>query len=486
MKMLKRFFAGIMIMGMFLVTAPPIGVHAATPDIVIASKEDKVPIYQAGQSQKWTLIVTNQSEKEFSQVMIEPILGEENDAWPFQTDFQNYRQDIGTLQAGESVEVTFDFVQREDVPTTRYTIPFVVSVDGTVMTVQKFHIKTTEKSAEKQEENGNHEVSAVPMDAGGISNGGAFYSNAGTDGTTSIPRVIVTGFTTDPAEVQAGSDFTLTIHLRNTSKETKVKNLLFDLSAPAEGSDEQTTAPAFLPSSGSSSIYLESIAANGTADISIPLNAKADLLQKPYSIEVSMKYEDAKAEQIEASSSISIPVKQKARFEFSEFEVSPESIAVGEETNVMTNLYNLGRIKLYNVKAVFEGTCIEREEIFVGNVESGATASIDAMLEGKKSTKESAKVTMTLNYEDEAGNVSQEKKDIVLKVSEHAEKESTVSASAKEEKGGFPILLVVGVFLVIAIVMIVVVLKKKSRNKQRFSEEEALLDELDRSSEDEQ
>ena len=133
----------------------------------------------------------------------------------------------------------------------------------------------------------------------------------------------------------------------------KVSNMLFDLAAPTEGSDEQSTSPAFLPSSGASSMYLDSIAPNGTADISIELNAKADLLQKPYSMDLSMKYEDPNATQVEGSSSISIPVKQDARFEFSDFEISPQSVAVGEEANVMCSLYNLGRIKLYNVKATF-------------------------------------------------------------------------------------------------------------------------------------
>ena len=111
---------------------------------------------------------------------------------------------------------------------------------------------------------------------------------------------IVTGFDTNPAEVHAGSDFTLTIHLKNTSKKTKVQNMLFELEAPTEGSDEQTSAPAFLPTSGSNSIYLDGIKADGTADISITLNAKANLLQKPYSINLSMKYEGSQATQIES------------------------------------------------------------------------------------------------------------------------------------------------------------------------------------------
>lgn len=98
-----------------------------------------------------------------------------------------------------------------------------------------------------------------------------------------------------------------------------------------------------------------------------------------------MKYEDSQATQIDSSSSISIPVKQDARFEFSEFEISPQTIEVGGEANVMCSLYNLGRIKLYNAKARFEGNGIKKQEIFIGNVEAGATGSIDAMLKGEKS-----------------------------------------------------------------------------------------------------
>ena len=55
-------------------------------------------------------------------------------------------------------------------------------------------------------------------------------------------------------------------------------------------------------SSGSSAIWLEKIGAGKTADISIDLNAKADLLQKPYSIDVSMKYEDDGNAQIDSFS----------------------------------------------------------------------------------------------------------------------------------------------------------------------------------------
>ena len=386
-------------------------------------------------------------------------------------------------------------------------------VDGQEEAEKQFYVNTTAKPVQKDTQDnkdnkdtdegkdtgkGNgagsgSDTSYQTPDAGGYSNGEAAYSG-GSGGSTdggeasgngSVPRVIVTGFTTDPAEVRAGSNFKLTIHLKNTSK-MKVSNMLFDLSAPTEGSDEQTTSPAFLPSSGASSIYLDSIAPNGTADISIELNAKSDLLQKPYNMELSMKYEDPNATQVEGSSSISIPVKQDARFEISNFEISPQSVAVGEEANVMCSLYNLGRIKLYNVKATFEGKNIKKSEVFIGNIESGATGSIDAMLEGKKISDGPAKVTMTLSYEDESGNISTTTKDLNLEVTEKVDDDEAAASDMPEEtQKSFPVIPVVIAAVVIAVVAAVVILKKRKKKQLAEIEEEELLDELERSSEDE-
>ncbi|MGN8919589.1 COG1361 S-layer family protein [Lachnospiraceae bacterium HCP28S3_F9] len=483
MKRLKKVLAGFCMAALVVMMVKPAEIQAASPEIItIKAKDNKVPVFQAGQSQKWTITVTNSTSQSLSQVTLAPELGDSGESWPFKTEYQDYKQSVDVIPAGESCDFTFEFVQREDVPSARYTLQFVLTAENEVKASQKFYVNTTAKP----EDTKSSQEEGQEADAGGFSNGGVSYSGGGSAGSGSVPRVIVTGFTTDPAEVRAGSNFTLTIHLKNTSKSTRVSNMLFDLSAPTEGSDEQTAAPAFLPASGSSSIYLEGIAANGTADISIQLNAKADLLQKPYSIDMSMKYEDSSATQIEATSSISIPVKQDARFEFSEFEISPESIAVGEEANVMCNLYNLGKIKLYNVKATFEGSCIDKEEVFVGNVESGASASIDAMVEGKKATKGPAKITMTLSYEDEAGEVKTMTKDFQLEVTEASESDLAAMDMETEDKGGIPVIPILILVAALAVIAAAVIIIRKKKKKQTLVEEEALLDELDGPSEDEQ
>ncbi len=154
----------------------------------------------------------------------------------------------------------------------------------------------------------------------------------------------------------------------------------------------------------------------------------------------------------------------------------------------MCNLYNLGRIKLYNVKATFEGNCIEKEEVFVGNVESGATASIDAMLKGTKASQGPEPVTMTMSYENEEGEVTSETKELMLEVTEVSEAgmEGGMMPLEEEKSGGFPLVPIVIAIGLIAVIAAVVIILKERKKRLRKSQEEEFLYELDGSSEDEQ
>ena len=483
---------------------------AEKPKVEISLVGDHQP-FEAGETKTLTLQITNNSGQKLENVKVAPDMSKKKAGdWPFEKDWKQYSKKIdGVVANGESKSVSFDFTRREGAKKNSYTIPFSVyvqGIDGAIVTDSIFVYAKNETvtpdptpgdNSQNQGDAGNGSAAGsgsdgadmnVAADDGAVAYSGGGSGSGGSSSDGSVPRVIVTGFDTNPAEVHAGSDFTLTIHLKNTSKKTKVQNMLFELEAPTEGTDEQTSAPAFLPTSGSNSIYLDGIKADGTADISITLNAKANLLQKPYSINLSMKYEGSQATQIESSSSISIPVKQDARFEFSEFEISPQTIEVGGEANVMCSLYNLGRIKLYNAKARFEGNGIKKQEIFIGNVEAGATGSIDAMLKGEKVTNGNSKITMTLSYEDESGNISETTKDFELEVTEavdDSDMHMNTDGDVEAGSGGFPVVPVVVVIVIIAGAVAAVVFVKKKKKKQMLNEEEELLDELDRSSEDE-
>lgn len=503
MKRVSRWLMSLCIAAMLVGTVGILPAKAADAVLKVTTPGNKVQTYQYQKAQDFVLNVANNGDQTLKNIKVEPVLKKNTDKWPFKTEYQSYEASIPELNAGDSGSVKFNFTQRDDAGDKTYRLTFAVTAEnesGEKVYDDKvtYSVNTSAKPESQKEDSksdnsgqsagGSNDGGNMDAYAGGVDNGDAVYSGGGggeASGNGSVPRVIVTGFTTNPADVKAGSDFTLTLHLKNTSKSSRVGNMLFELEAPTEGSDEQTTAPAFLPSSGSNSIYLDGIAANGTADISIDLNAKADLVQKPYSINVSMKYEDSNASQIEASSSISIPVKQDARFEFSEFEITPESIAIGEEANVSCNLYNLGRIKLYNAKAIFEGEDIKKNETFLGNLEPGSSTSIDVMLEGIQATQGDGQVKMTLSYEDEAGTVSTTEQTFNLTVTEATDDAVVDEMPEENGAGGLPIVPIILVILIIAGIVAAVVIKKKKKSQKLAEEEEDLLDELDGPSEDE-
>ena len=504
MKLFKKTAGIAMSLALLAAMILPVGVRAADetgpiPDIVLSiGKSQETPVYTEGDKKQELLIqLKNEGTADAKNVKIAPIIDDAS-AWPFEITNVNNEFPPVDIPVGETVETKLDnLTVRADAGAKNYKLIFQITCnDGEQQyeSTKYVFVKTLEKEkpAEDPKDDPKDEpnVPSEPQDNGGISNNEPVITSGGggggaPSGNNSVPRVIVTGFNTDPGAVNAGSDFKLIVHLKNTSTRTAVSNMLFDLQAPSSGTEGAAEAPAFLPSSGSSTIYLDSIPAGGTQDISIALNARADLVQKPYSISMSMKYEDSSATQYESSSSLAIPVKQAARFEFSELEIAPEAVAVGEEANITCSLYNTGRIKLYNVKAKFEGEGIEAKEVFVGNVDSGATGSIDGIVTAVQETAGNQKFKMVVSYEDDAGKASTVEKEFALQIMpEQAPMDVSAMAEMPEEKG-FPLVpVIIGVAVVAAVIVIIVIMKKRKKKKESL-EEEDLVDEVDRFTEDE-
>ena len=79
-------------------------------------------------------------------------------------------------------------------------------------------------------------------------------------------------------------------------------------------------------------------------------------------------------------------------------------------------------------------------------MEAGATGSIDAMLKGEKVTNGNSKITMTLSYEDESGNISETTKDFELEVTEAVDDSDmymNTDGGVDAGSGGFPVVPVV-------------------------------------------
>lgn len=382
-------------------------VTQTTSEFIQVADNWQTPVVSYGQGVSIVLPIVNFGTEELNNLIVEPVISTLVTEWPFEPDATNYLQTepyIPGCQTKEAAmenrrEFTFHFKTRSDVMTGYYPLKFKIS-----------YTKAGIRSEEPAEL--TVYVKTIGKPGSGIIGGN------GQEASGSKPRIVVTGFETNPTKVFAGETFTLTIHVKNTSKDTTVTNVLFDMQAAQEGEDKTNTYSAFLPTSGSSSVYMEKIAPDTSADIEIEMTAKADLAQKPYVLDVNMKYDAATVFDLTDKASVSIPISQESRFDTSIPEVVPDNIEVGSQSNVMFSIYNTGKTTLYNVQVRFIADSIAEASAFVGNLQSGNTGNVDVMLTGAAATMDDGIVKLEISYEDDAGNVTTSEKEITLFVNE--------------------------------------------------------------------
>ena len=382
-------------------------VSMSTSEFLQVGNNWETPTVSYGQQVAIVLPVINFGTEELNDLIVEPKTSTLVTEWPFEPDMTSYIQTEPFIPGNSTMEsamanrreFTFIFTARSDVMSGYYPLTFNVSYT-------KAGIRCEEPA----------ELTVYVKTVGRPGSGTIGGSGQETSGAK--PRIIVTGFETNPAQVFAGDTFTLTIHVKNTAKDTAVTNVLFDMQAATEGNDTTNTYSAFLPTSGASSVYMDRIGADTTADIVIEMTAKADLAQKPYVLDVNMKYDAGTMFDLTDTASVSIPISQESRFDTSIPEVVPTDITVGSQSNVMFSIYNTGKTTLYNVQVKFIADSIDEASAFVGNLQSGSTGNVDVMLTGTAATMDDGTINMEISYEDDAGNVTVVEKPITLYVSE--------------------------------------------------------------------
>ena len=424
------------------------------------------PVANAGQAVSIVLPVVNMGKTMVTDAVVTPVLSTDTTSWPFEITSSNYSQtikdlpgtDTGMSDMDRRREVTWDLKTRSDVG------------NG----YQKISFKIVYRDSEGNSQETTLDTYVQLSGTAGV----------GADGKASVPRVVVTGFETEPKDVHAGESFMLTLHLKNTSTATSVNNMIFEIVAAVEGKDEDTTYAAFLPTAGSSTIFVDSIGKNGTRDIQIEMEAKADLTQKPYAVDVNMSYEDEHVNAYTNKTSVSIPVKQEARVDISEPEVMPSSIEVGSESNIMFNIYNMGKTKLYNVQVKTESDTVSGGDAFIGNLDSGATGSVDIYVIGQSATMDDGLIRLQISYEDETGASTVIEKEVSLFVNESMMEDFTGDDmmmgddSMLDEAGtgstGTYAAVVVGVIVIAGIIGAVIYMKRKKKKEQQSLEEDIL------------
>ena len=440
--------------------------YSNTQDFLFINNNSIVTSANYGEYTYLTLSLINLGKTDVTDVVITPQESTDINKWPFEITTASNALVIPKIQASSDIHTahtlaqnaTWVFLVSKQAKTGTYPLTFDV-------------IYYRGGAAEKT-------TITTYIHINGAPGAGTLNESDGKDDKVSTPRIIVTGFKTDPEVVYAGDTFNLTISVQNTSMTTAVSNIQFDLAAAKEGNNNETTYEAFLPTSGSATIFVPSITPGATTSISIEMTARSDLMQKPYVIALSAAYEDSEKNPYTMSSNISIPIKQEARIDSGEVEIVPESIEVGNQSNIMFPVYNKGKTTLYNVQVDFIGDSIEGGSTFLGKLEPGATGNVDAMVTGIAATTDDGIIIARISYEDEAGNVSYIEKEITLFVMEAYYPEEDfgyddgfyIEEGFEEEQGGGGVFWkpIVIAIIVLAVVGVIVwrVIARKRRNKK--------------------
>lgn len=443
-----------------------------TQPILMLSNE--VPVFEAkyGEQTFVVLSLINLGKTDITDVVVTPKVSNDRKEWPFDIQQAYDAQTIQIIQAADDAQDAYSkrmdigwfFNVRQDVLTGCYPITFNA----------KYYQSGELKEAEI----------VAYINIKGADPKKQLVDNGDEEEKASNPRIIVTGYRTDPEVVYAGTVFNLTVSVKNTSKETAVENVLFNLEATVEGSSTEASYAAFLPTSGSSSVYTDRIAPGATYEMSIEMEAKSDLAQKPYVLTVNMKYDTDDTINLTDKAAVSVPIKQEAKLDTSSAEVMPESIEVGSQSNVMFSVFNTGKTTLYNVKVNYESDTVESGVTYLGNITPGQTGNVDSMLTGIAPDTGSGIVKAVITYEDESGNESVFEKDINLSVYEAVYEDfgmyedPGMMEEPVEESKGLPVIAIVGIAVgvIVVIVIIVIILKKRKKAKQH-REDLDLLDE---------
>lgn len=270
----------------------------------------------------------------------------------------------------------------------------------------------------------------------------------------------------DAPQVQAGSEFTLTLTVFTTTGTENLSDVLVTLSLPKDVS----------LATGNLNTYIGEMGPEATRTVTYQILPSATFVDgvANIGIEMSGKGQNSGAG-ASGTTSISVPVVQPERFEITNIE-APETMMLGEEGYVSLTFVNKGKTPISNLQAEIKGDNLANpgQSQFLGNIAAGTENSVDFNVMASQAGTINA--TIVLSYEDDAGNVKTLEKTFSCTVEEMPMMDDPgmmdpdmmdPAMGDDEPKGGLPwwgwvlILLVVGG----GAAAVVIVLKKQKAKK---------------------
>jgi len=367
-------------------------------DLTILNMVSPTGTYEVAKEFRVTFDLKNTSNKTANNIKITANLGEDGAIVPHSADTVQLKN----LTPNESKNLIFVFAPTSQSKTRNYSIGFNVEYEtGTKddegvsekhMFSQYVGVNVSNPKADEEEEKENEKDE---------------------DEKTSVPKIIVSKYESNPIIVEAGKKFDLSMTFKNTHSEKEVKNIKMYLTV------EDTTEEkgnVFSPDNGSNTFYIDSIPPKGEISHTFHMFTVPDAKARTYTINVNIEYEDAEANSYEGTELVGINVKQKSKLETSEISVPTEGF-VNEPISIYFDIFNTGKVTLSNIKVRIEGDFdTSMSSMFIGSLEQsnseyyegGFTPTQPGQFDGK----------IIISYEDTNGEEMEEVRDFVINVSE--------------------------------------------------------------------
>lgn len=406
--------------------------------------------FNVGQSGTFKLKVKNNSNTEAKSIKVSTKLPE--NIVPTSTNIVF----IEKLMANEEKEVSFSVAPTASAITQTYSIGFSVEystgdkttgTDGTV----------TPNNVVLEQYAGFNVNNPTPK-------------KEGEETKTSVPKIIVSKYQSNPTIVEAGKSFDLSMNFKNTHESKTVKNIKIFLTIDDKTEEKGTV---FAPDNSSTTYFIDSIAPKQEVSHTFNLFAVPDAKPRSYTVNVNLEYEDEQANEFKSVELVGVNVKQQANLELSE--ITKSDIGnVGMPMNVNFQLYNTGKVTLSNLMIKLEGEGFDTSTTtnFIGNFESGATEYYDATFTPTETGEKTLKLIIT--YNDTDGKEIEKTEEFKINVEEMVmPEEPEMMEPAPEPEKKFPtkiIAIVCAVVFVIGIGIFIIVKKAKAKKELDFND----------------
>ena len=361
---------------------------------------------------------------------------------------------ISGLKPDEAVPVSFSFIASKDCESKSYPIKAVIEY-----------------------KNGDEQVKKEQY------MGILIESEAGKTTLNTVPKIIISEYSSDPGVVKAGENFTLNMTFLNTSKLKAVQNMKITL--VVDEKSEETGGSVFTPVQSSNTFYIDKLEPGETSEKQLVMYTIPDAKAKTYVVTAIFEYEYEENDQLKTNKMedvFGIPVIQPAKLEVTEVIVS-EPAYVGEPVYISSEFYNMGRVKLSNLMIKVEGDFDTRESnYFVGNFDIGSGDYYEASITPLNPGETKGKVVYT--FEDAAGEEHRIEKEFTVNAMEAApvinpfpgdvypgDWQNPNMPGMKTSK--FPLIpVIIGGVVLVGVIALVIVLKKRKKRKEMMLDED--------------